>query len=204
MADATVPESDSTQLYELVITLLDVGVDVERRVLVPDDASLADLHLIVQAAMGWEDYHLHEFKTRDGTLYSDAGIEDPIGEDESGVRLADVLRKPGDTLDYVYDFGDYWEHRIKLAAACSGAEAGSAGVACIGGRGACPPEDCGGVWGYRDMCEALSDPQAEEYDDWAERADWLGQPWPFDPSAFDLAEADHAVHSLTLHGTSAG
>ena len=86
MAGATVPELDRTQLYELVITLLDAGVDIDRRVLVLDGASLADLHLIIQATMGWENYHLHEFTVRDGTTYGDTSIDDePTYADESGV-----------------------------------------------------------------------------------------------------------------------
>ena len=198
MAGATIPELDRTQLYELVITLLDAGVDIDRRVLVLDGASLADLHLIIQATMGWENYHLHEFTVRDGTTYGDTSIDDePTYADESGVRLADVLREPGDALDYEYDFGDSWEHCVELVAVRADMGPGAAGMACIGGRGICPPEDCGGVWGYREMCEALADPEAEGHDEWAE---WAGLPLPFDPSAFDLAGANQAVRSLALQG----
>ena len=198
MADATVPESGKTRLYELVIALPNAGVGIDRRVLVPDNASFASLHLIIQAAMGWEDYHLHEFTTRDGTTYGDTSVDDePTYADESGVRLADVLREPGDALDYEYDFGDSWQHRVELVAVHAGVGPEAAGAACIGGRGACPPEDCGGVWGYREMCEALADPEADEYDEWAE---WAELPLPLDSSAFDLAGANQAVRSLTLQG----
>ena len=194
MADSSVPESTSAQTYEVVITLLDVGVDVDRRVLAPDSASLADLHLIIQAAMGWENYHLHAFTGRNGTVYSDTSLDEPGEVDDSSVRLADVLREPGDALDYEYDFGDSWQHRVELVAVRAEEGPGAVVPACIDGRGACPPEDCGGAWSYREICEARHDPGAHELP-WDELP-WWAEKW--DSSAFDLAEANRALRLLAL------
>ena len=96
MADSRVSSSEPKQTLEIVITLLDVGVDVDQRVSLPSDAFLAALHLITQVAMGWENYHLHEFKSRRGTVYGDASLDDdgwggPRVVDESRVRLTEVL-----------------------------------------------------------------------------------------------------------------
>ena len=157
MKQPDVPSAGAPRLFELTITLTDAGVDIERRVLVPEHYALADLHLIIQAAMGWTDAHLHEFTAGDGTSYGDPYLDDLDYADESDTLLRDVLHSPGDALRYVYDFGDYWVHRVELAA-IRAAEAAAA-PACIDGRGACPPEDCGGVSGYRELREVLADPQ---------------------------------------------
>ena len=189
-----VPSAGAPRLYELTISLMDAGVDIERRVLAPEHHTLADVHLIIQAAMGWTDAHLHEFTSRDGTMYGDPEIEEFDCVDEAGVLLGEVLREPGDALRYVYDFGDYWVHRVELAAIR--ASDGPALPSLIGGRGACPPEDCGGSSGYRELCEALANPDSPEYEELAEWADSvLGL--SFDVHAFDLDAANEAVRGLS-------
>lgn len=223
MAGLSGPRSDSKQTLEIVITLLDVGVDVDRRVWVPDGASLGDLHGIIQAAMGWENCHLHEFRGRGRTIYGDASLGDdgwgrPRIVDESGVRVTEVLRRPGSMLSYEYDFGDSWLHHIELVAVHADAGSGTNGPACIDGRGACPPEDCGGPWGYREVCEMANNPEARQereedeesgpyYDDDAEYDDdedgeddlpWWAEKW--DPAAFDLASANHALSRVIISG----
>ena len=188
-----VKQPDVARLFELTIALIDAGVDIERRVLVPEHYTLADLHLIIQAAMGWTDAHLHEFTAGDGTSYGDPNLDDLDYADESDTLLRDVLHSPGDALRYVYDFGDYWVHRVELAA-IHAAEA-AAGPACIDGRGACPPEDCGGVSGYRELREVLADPAAPGYEEFAEwAAGMVGL--PFDVHAFDVDAANDAVRGL--------
>ena len=161
-----VPLAGAPRLYEMTISLMDAGVDIERRVLAPEHCTLADLHLIIQAAMGWTDAHLHEFTSRDGTMYGDPRIDELDFADEAGALIGEVLCEPGEALRHVYDFGDYWVHRVELAAirACDG----PAEPSCIGGRGACPPEDCGGVFGYQELREALANPDAPEYEELAE------------------------------------
>ena len=189
-----VPLAGAPRLYEMTISLMDAGVDIERRVLAPEHNTLAELHLIIQAAMGWTDAHLHEFSSRDGTMYGDSRIDEFDSVDAAGVLLGEVLCEPGDALRYVYDFGDYRVHHVELAAIRAGD--GQAEPSCIGGRGACPPEDCGGVSGHQELCEALANPDAPEYEELAEwAAEVIGL--PLDMHAFDLDAANDAVRSLS-------
>ncbi len=191
-------EAGAQRQYELLITLAGASVVIERRVVVPDQCTLADLHLVIQAAMGWTNSHLHAFSAPDGREYGDlslddTGLDEPGFADGSTVVVADVLRAPRDTLRYEYDFGDSWEHRVELMAIRTGEPAGA--PACMAGRGACPPEDCGGVYGYEELIEALTGPAAEqdpELLEWAQEMLDL----PFDAEAFDLAAADAALRGL--------
>lgn len=106
-------------------------------------------------------------------------------------RLDQVVPSVGDKLGYTYDFGDNWEHDI-LVEAITDAEAGIPYPRCLTGRRACPPEDCGGMWGYEYLIEILADPGHEEHD---ERLEWLGLDTAeqFAPAAFDLAEVNNAL-----------
>jgi hypothetical protein len=188
------PERDT--LYQFKVTLRGVSnPPVWRRVLVHADASLGDLHQVIAAAMGWEDSHLHMFSddsTRYGTPDADLDLKD---EDE--FALADVLVEPGDRLRYLYDFGDDWDHDVKLEKVLPpDADLRAAAVpVCLAGKGACPPEDCGGAWGYADLKATIADPSDEEHEGMLE---WLGleDPSDFDPAAFDLASVNARLHGL--------
>jgi len=106
------------------------------------------------------------------------------GTDEYSVTLAEVYPNAGSNLTYEYDFGDSWRHVIKVRRAGSPEPDGEYPV-CLGGKGACPPEDCGGVWGYYSMLEGVADPDKQEHED---MADWLGE--DFDSDAFDLKKVN--------------
>jgi hypothetical protein len=178
-------------LYQLKVTLRGVSKPpVWRRVLVHADASLGELHEVIIAAMGWDGGHLHLFiddTTRYGTT--------PDDEDEDLFALADVLVEPGDRLRYLYDFGDEWDHDIKLEKVLPpGADGRAAAVpVCLAGKGACPPEDCGGDWGYANLKETIADPSAEEHE---ERLEWLRleDPSDFEAASFDLASVNARLH----------
>ena len=179
-------------LYQLKVTLRGVSKPpVWRRVLVHADASLGELHEVIIAAMGWDGGHLHTF-TDDFGQYGT-----PDGEDEDEFTLADVLIEPGERLRYLYDFGDDWDHDIKLEKVLPlDADARATVVpVCLAGKGACPPEDCGGAWGYAELKETIADPSDEEH---GERLEWLGleDPSDFDPAAFDLASVNARLHDL--------
>jgi len=151
----------------------------------PASASLGRLHTAIQAAMGWQNSHLHAFDAG-GRTYGARGMLDDAS-DESRVTLGALARAGHKRLTYTYDFGDSWDHLIvveKVEAAADGRPI----PACIAGKRACPPEDCGGLWGYYELLDALADP---DYPDRDERLEWLGE--DFDPEAFDLARADKAV-----------
>ena len=136
---------------------------VWRRVLVPQTITLVKLHLVIQAAFGWGHSHLHEFIAGDGERY---GTPDPMYDSPGSItsentRLTTALRKA--TLNYVYDFGDYWEHRIKIEKTLAPVP-GLALPFCVGGACATPPEDCGGVPGYAEFVQAMADPDNPEHD----------------------------------------
>ena len=167
---------------------------VWRRVVIPADATLGELHVVIQQAMGWEDGHLHLFSTG-GQQY---GSPDPeLGHaDEASVRLLDLFSAPGGKLRYTYDFGDDWEHDIVLEQVSPDAP-GSTSPSCLAGKGACPPEDCGGAWGYDRLKDVLADPRDEEHDD---MLDWLGldSADEFDPGAFSIDEVNTRLGHLTI------
>ena len=171
------------------ITLRDVDdPPVWRQVLIPAAYPLSRVHRVIQAAMGWENYHLHAFQIGK-TTYG----PDPEGElgyaDETKARLADVARVRT-RISYEYDFGDGWEHEVVVEARAV-AEAGKIYPACIAGQGACPPEDSGGAYGFEQLKELLAGPRSAERD---EMWEWAGE--GYDPDRFDLAAANAAVAAV--------
>jgi Plasmid pRiA4b ORF-3-like protein len=180
------------EVYQLKITLRGVSKPpVWRRVTVPAALTLDLLHEVIQQVMGWEDGHMHVFSTpgRDyGVPGSGLGYAD-----EGKVTLAEVLVVPRATMRYTYDFGDDWEHDIVLEKVLPPDPV--AGLSCLAGKGACPPEDCGGAWGYASLKEVLADPDHEEHED---LLDWLGldSAADFDPAQFRPDEVNAGLSRL--------
>jgi hypothetical protein len=177
-------------VLQVKLSLLGVSKPpVWRRLLIPADIRLDRLHGVIQAAMGWEDYHMHAFS--DGSC--EYGLADPeLGHrDERKATLDRLLKREGERIRYTYDFGDDWEHEIVLERVLA-AEPGVRYPVCVTGNGACPPEDCGGVWGYEDLREALADPAHEQH---AEMLEWLclQAAAEFDPARFDVDEVNRAL-----------
>lgn len=166
-------------IYRLKVTLRHVAPPVWRRMEVSADTKLGKFHRILQAAMGWTDAHLHAYRVGEACY----GIPDPDYPDdmknERHVRL-DQIAGEGDKLIYEYDFGDGWEHELKIEKAFP-AEAAVHYPRCTGGSRACPPEDCGGPPGYERLLGILSDTKHKEH---KEIREWIGG--DFDPEAFDL------------------
>jgi hypothetical protein len=172
----------------LTVTLAEVEPPVWRRVVVPAAMRLDRLHTVVAGAVGWQDYHLHMF-TKDGVHYGAPDLDDMLElRDERAVKLSDLLAAVGDTMRYEYDFGDGWEHEIRLDELAAAAPEGSY-PRCAAGERACPPEDCGGPGGYEDLIAVLGDPGHEEHE---HMRNWLGLAAGvrFDPEWFDLDEAN--------------
>jgi len=169
---------------QLRIRLLEVRPPIWRRVLVPATITLDRLHAVVQEAMGWSEIHLHEFG-RGHDRWGDVDMEDDGGRllDEFDVRLRSIV-EPGDRLRYVYDLGDSWWHEIVVEGEVEGIP-GELYPSCLDGAGACPPEDCGGIGGYRELLEALARPRSRRHRDLLH---WLGG--PFDPDAFSVEEVN--------------
>jgi hypothetical protein len=176
-------------IHQLKVTLRDVRPPVWRRLAVPSTVILGALSPLLEAAMGWEGYHLHLFEI-DGRRY---GSPDPdwetAGFDERRFHLDQVLPAVGSRMRWDYDFGDGWEHDV-VVEAIGLPESGVTYPRCLGGRRACPPEDCGGPWGYAELLRALADPGDPEH---AELAAWA--PPGFDPAHFDAVEVTLAMQA---------
>jgi Plasmid pRiA4b ORF-3-like protein len=165
-------------IARLKITLDDVKPTVLRRVNVPFDIRLDRLHLTIQAAMGWTNSHLYELRAGDVGWSTPYPHADWSGDflDARKARLGDVLEDIGTKkLVYLYDFGDGWEHTIKVER-LTDSESGVLYPRLIEVSGRCPPEDCGGPWGYADFLGAIKDPKHEWH---AELTEWIGD--DFDP-----------------------
>lgn len=157
------------QICTVRIELMDTDPLIWREVEVPTSITLKVFHDIVQITMGWLDQHLWEFKIDDRTY----GL--PMDEDWGTtprteaikVRLRDVLRPRKTTIDYMYDFGDSWEHRLTVTKIRPG-KPGVSYPHYVGGEWDCPPEDCGGIPGYYNMLDALANPEHPDHADLAE------------------------------------
>lgn len=180
----------SGSAYRLTVTLLGSSPKIWRRVVVPADISLADLHVVLQVAMGWQNAHLHMWEIEGetyGTPHADSEVLD-----ERAVRLeqpADV----GMRFLYTYDMGDSWVHGITVDEVLLPEEAGEL-PRCEDGRGACPPEDIGGVPGYGELLDALRDPSTAS--DWVRE---LAESYAgFDPERFSPKEVTAALRAWTV------
>ncbi len=177
-------------VYQMKVTLEDISPPIWRRIQVANDTTLGRLHRILQVIMGWSDYHLHEFIIG-GVSY---GVPDKESmsdmKSEKNVRLSQVVSGEGTKLTYIYDFGDYWRHKI-LVERILPPEPNTRYPICIKGKRACPPEDCGGPGGYYEFLEAIQDPNHPEHEDMLE---WIGG--SFDPEAFDLDEINSRLGKI--------
>jgi Plasmid pRiA4b ORF-3-like protein len=176
----------SERLYQFKITL-DAQPAIWRRIQVRD-CTLDKLHKHIQTAMGWTNSHLHKFRIAgmdfgDPDLLSD-DMEDYVFEDSTSTKIGEILPKTGERFgfEYEYDFGDGWKHEVAFEG-CVRAEPGGRYPVCVEGARACPPEDVGGVWGYKEYQEAMADLDHERH---KEYMGWRGR---FDPEAFDAETA---------------
>lgn len=182
--------------YQLKISLNNIKPEVWRRFLIQSDIKLPDLHKAIQTVMGWTNSHLHQFII-DGKFYSEPDDES-FAEiiDYRKIRLYKVLTEEKQTINYEYDFGDGWEHTITLEKVLT--DSVQKYPVCLEGKRSCPPEDCGGPYGYEDLLKIISNPEDEEY---TEMIEWLGD--GFDPEYFDkddindlLKERDYGCITL--------
>ncbi|MCB0644802.1 MAG: plasmid pRiA4b ORF-3 family protein [Phaeodactylibacter sp.] len=171
------------------ISLVGAKPPIWRRFQVADTLDFEDFHAVIQIVMGWWNSHLHEFLVRDrriGMVLPDIDIFEPEDmDDETEIFLHQLKLKVGEKLSYTYDFGDNWEHELVLEEV---AEGDLELPRCLTGKGACPPEDCGGIWGYEEILTALKDPENPDY---ADLLEWL--PEEFDPAAFSEEEVNEEI-----------
>jgi hypothetical protein len=195
--DAQRGDPDESRLYHLKITLKGSKPPIWRRVAVRGDMRLNRLHNVVQIAMGWTDSHLHQFivGTRPACTYF--GVPDPECSskdsetlNEKRYVLADLAPAPKKKFIYQYDFGDDWEHEV-TAEKILQPDPAFKYPRCLAGANACPPEDCGGIYGYHDLLKILADPKHPDYQD---MTDWIGGDW--DATRFDLDEINSMLKRL--------
>jgi hypothetical protein len=176
---------------------------VWRRVLVRDDITFHNFHQIIQTVFGWQDYHLYRFSElawKSEPIYKlpdDFDMDfyfDVPPKDSSLTKLSEVFTTPKQTFTYLYDFGDDWFHHIILEAILG--EIMMTPI-CTAGKGACPPEDCGGPWGYSELIETLNDPKHPEH---KEMKQWLGmgKKDTWDVNAFDIGSVNAALKQMLI------
>jgi len=173
-------------ILQFKVQLEDIHPPVWRRIQVPADYSFWDLHVALQDAMGWKDYHLHEFELDQSSRHEPLriGFPDDEFQDERPtlpgweVRIAPYFRGAGARAVYRYDFGDGWEHVLEFEGAHP-REPHARYPRCLAGARACPPEDVGGTSGYEDFLAVIADPEHEEHEDMLH---WAGG--SFDSEAF--------------------
>jgi len=171
--------------YQLKITLKGAKPPIWRRFLIESSVTLPRLHDAIQIVMGWTNSHLHQF-IADGAYFGvpdpDFGLDEVL--DEKKYKLNQLLTAEKDSISYEYDFGDDWTHKITLEKILPFDPKAQLPF-CVKAKGACPPEDVGGIWGYYGFLDALNDPEHSEHEEYLE---WIGG--GFDPTAFDIEEVN--------------
>jgi hypothetical protein len=183
------PAGASLRICRLKVTLRDIRPAIFRRIEVRDDITLERLHRIFQVAMGWSDSHLHAFRVGKTTY----GVPDREWPDdtvsEKKITLRSLIGSGVKRFQYDYDFGDDWRHEI-LIERTTDPEDGVDYPRCLAGKRACPPEDCGGPWGYRELLEVLANPRHSEYPN---MRSWAG---PFNAEEFDLDMVNRQLRKM--------
>ena len=179
----------------LKITLRGSAPSIWRRVIVPGDIGLQVLHDVIQAVMGWDNAHLHLF-AKGRTIYREPDIERGFGREEAldtaDFSLSALGSRAGATFVYEYDFGDCWQHDVKVEKVEPVAQRAAHAV-CLAGMNAAPPDDSGGIWGYSAKVAALADPRHPEHED--VRA-WFGD--GFDAARFELEEVNRLLGKVRV------
>lgn len=188
--------------YQIKVTLQGIRPPIWRRLLIPADCTMDALHCAIQIAMGWSDTHLYAFRTKyrriempdPDDMWDSSWSNSPKPEDSANVLFSKVA-EVGDKLMYEYDFGDGWEHTVLIEKTIKTDDISARKAECLKGKRACPPEDCGGIWGYQRLLELLDTPEQELDVDEKETLEWIGGEW--DAEAFDLDDINDALAGWT-------
>lgn len=178
--------------YTLYIRLAEIEPPIWRRIVVPANLTLHQLHQVLQVTMGWTHSHLHQFivpGTQESICYGEPSPEDDyFHKDDRRVRLADIAPKEGATFVYEYDFGDSWRHEITVERIKPTPKEELPYPWCLDGQRACPPEDVGGVSGYANFLEAWRDRSHPEH---GQMREWVGK--HFKPEQFSVPQVNAAL-----------
>ena len=180
-------------VYKLKIVLKHIKPDVWRRIELPD-CTLEDLHEVIQACMPWGNCHLWEFSVGQQRFGMEPEDDWFMMDDDSDpaweVQLSDLAAAGVKKFSYMYDFGDSWDHVITFEKPVA-RDPKAKYPRCVAGARACPPDDCGGPWGYAALLQVLADPKHPEHKHMME---WAGG--PIDPEAFDLDAINKRLQRL--------
>jgi len=193
----------SKQIIEIKIELEGLKPKVWRSFQVEADITFNRLHEIIQKVMGWENYHMYDFKVGTTSIVDHRSEEGEYGfgtgktYKANKVKLADFIEKKSQKFNYFYDMVDFWEHKLTVKKIFDVDDDDKAYPIVLAGERACPPEDCGGVWGYMELLEILSDPEHPEYEERIE--DWLGE--DFDPEYFNVEEVNKKFRKTRIAKT---
>lgn len=180
---------ETRDIVQIRIALQEIEPPIWRRVQVPADLSLRRLHDVIQAVMGWLDYHLYHFEVG----AKQYGPPEIVGDNDFGpptysdrnTRLAQLIGRGVERFTYTYDFGDDWRHDIVIERTLAG-EPSTEYPILVDGKRRGPPEDCGGPFGFPEFLEAISDPEHPDHED---VLDWYGEPFDADDMELDKIEA---------------
>ncbi len=179
----------SLPIFQLKVTLQHIAPPIWRRVLT-NDCTLDELHDIIQVCVGWEGEHMHAFVVEGKQYTAIDGVDPYEYHDSRSVRISDLVEQGSVHFRYDYDFGDDWKHIVEIEKTLQ-PEDGIRYPRCVKGERACPPEDCGGPFGYPYLLDKIQDPEHEEHD---ETLEWVGG--EFDPEKFDLEEVNQELRHL--------
>jgi hypothetical protein len=178
-------------VYLLKVTIDEISPPVWRSLNVPGTFTLNQLHHAIQVAFGWTNSHLYMFGDWKGKIGDLVLWDDEETISDKSVTISDKLKKTGDKLRYEYDMGDSWKHTIVLESIDL---ISSERVVCTRGSRAAPPEDCGGIPGYKQLVHHLKHPEIDGY---LELLEWLGD--GYDPEAFDIKAVNNELRSLKAY-----
>jgi hypothetical protein len=185
------------EVFQVKLTLEGFKPPIWRRLLLPAAISLAELNEVIQIVMDWYGDHLHQFiagnhRGGDITYFSDPWmVDDADCLDEATARLDALLVQPKDRIRYEYDFGDSWMHSLVLEKILVQPAGEAALPRCVTGKGASPPEDSGGAWGWDHARAVLADPSHPEYEELSKVFDPDFDPESFDTEAINAALSSH-------------
>lgn len=183
--------------FVLKVTLLESPIEVNRRISVPSNIRLCHLGPVILRVMGWVGYHQEEFECGHTTYATKESVDyyegwkteddDECYVDWAEVTLGDVLKKKGDTMTYVYDLGDDWRHEVRLVETHRYPAGSCPDSYVISGKNACPPDDAGGVYRYKELLDILANPEEDE-EEYKSYKEWL--PTGFDEHLFSVRDAE--------------
>jgi hypothetical protein len=171
------------EIIQMKISLDDIKPEIWRRFIINSSCSLDKFHIILQTIMGWQNCHLYGFIVN-GEEYMPSDDDDEFFESDAlntkGMTIKKLKLNEKDKIKYIYDYGDNWEHTIKIEKIINTDDKIQTPL-CVDGERNCPPEDCGSYPGYDDIVNAMKKPKSKEAKEFIE---WLGE--PYDSEKFDI------------------